>query len=72
MHRNINTTLEFSKQTLAHLAQSLHTLSPLATLSRGYAITYKGKNVVKSVADSKAGDTLTTRLSDGEITSTVI
>ncbi|MCL1145322.1 exodeoxyribonuclease VII large subunit [Shewanella sp. 10N.261.52.F9] len=65
--------LKMSEQRLAHRTQQLETVSPLATLSRGYSITLTGQNkVVQSPSDTKIGDTLTTRLRDGSVTSTVV
>ncbi|EHZ2750197.1 exodeoxyribonuclease VII large subunit [Vibrio parahaemolyticus] len=57
---------------LAIAAEKLDTVSPLATLKRGYSITQtdQGK-VVTSANDVKTGDLLVTRLSNGEIHSTV-
>ncbi|WP_274061965.1 exodeoxyribonuclease VII large subunit [Vibrio parahaemolyticus] len=53
-------------------AEKLDTVSPLATLKRGYSITQtdQGK-VVTSADDVKTGDLLVTRLANGEIHSTV-
>ncbi|MGS0824793.1 exodeoxyribonuclease VII large subunit [Shewanella sp. 0m-8] len=65
--------LKMSEQRLAHRAQQLDTVSPLATLSRGYSITLTGEGkVVQSPSDTRIGDTLTTRLRDGSVTSTVV
>ncbi|MGS0729843.1 exodeoxyribonuclease VII large subunit, partial [Shewanella sp. 0m-11] len=65
--------LKMSEQRLAHRAQQLDTVSPLATLSRGYSITLTGEGkVVQSPSDTCVGDTLTTRLRDGSVTSTVV
>ncbi|EHP3970517.1 TPA: exodeoxyribonuclease VII large subunit [Vibrio parahaemolyticus] len=57
---------------LAIAAKKLDTVSPLATLKRGYSITQteQGK-VVRSADDVKTGDLLVTRLANGEIHSTV-
>ncbi|EKA7373745.1 exodeoxyribonuclease VII large subunit [Vibrio parahaemolyticus] len=57
---------------LAIAAEKLDTVSPLATLKRGYSITQteQGK-VVTSADDVKTGDLLVTRLANGEINSTV-
>ena len=61
-----------AEQRLAHRAQQLDTVSPLATLSRGYSITLNGKGkVLQAADDTVVGDTLTTRLRDGSVTSTV-
>ena len=50
----------------------LDALSPLKVLSRGYAITQKEDGaVLRSVADTKAGDRLSITLSDGKISATV-
>ncbi|MDF5308957.1 exodeoxyribonuclease VII large subunit [Vibrio parahaemolyticus] len=57
---------------LAIAAEKLDTVSPLATLKRGYSITQTGQGkVVTSADDVKTGDLLVTRLANGEIHSTV-
>ncbi|ELI5381734.1 exodeoxyribonuclease VII large subunit [Vibrio parahaemolyticus] len=57
---------------LAIAAEKLDTVSPLATLKRGYSITQtKQGKVVTSADDVKTGDLLVTRLANGEIHSTV-
>lgn len=56
---------------LGGLSKRLHTASPLDTLARGYSITFKRDEAVRSVKQIQAGDTLTTRLADGEITARV-
>lgn len=57
---------------LAMAAEKLETVSPLATLKRGYSITQteQGK-VITQAEDVKTGDRLVTRLANGEIRSTV-
>lgn len=61
-----------SRHTLAQLAGKLDTVSPLATLSRGYSITQTSEGqIIRRPDDVKPGDTLVTRLTDGEICSTV-
>ena len=55
------------------LIRELNTVSPLATLERGFSISFDSKNkVVKDVTQLSLGDELTTTLSNGKITSTVI
>ena len=50
----------------------LRVLGPHATLARGYSITLSASGeVVRSAADARAGERLTTRLHDGEVVSTV-
>ncbi|MTT52031.1 exodeoxyribonuclease VII large subunit [Alcanivorax sp. VBW004] len=56
---------------LAGLSKRLQTASPLETLARGYSITFKGDDAVRSVSQLQPGDTLTTRLVDGEVTARV-
>ena len=59
---------------LAFLGQQLHTLSPLATLDRGYALvsdTASGK-ILHHVTDVSTGNQITARLASGELTCTVI
>nr|WP_285897108.1 exodeoxyribonuclease VII large subunit [Vibrio sp. SCSIO 43169] len=62
-----------SSHQLALAAEKLDTVSPLATLKRGYSITQDASGkVLTKAAETKTGDTLVTRLSDGEIHSTVV
>ena len=51
-------------------SELLDALSPAATLARGYSITTINGRAVRSAADVKTGDILTTLLSDGAISST--
>ncbi|MGY3568902.1 exodeoxyribonuclease VII large subunit [Vibrio paucivorans] len=61
-----------TRHQLALAAEKLDTVSPLATLKRGYSITQdKHGTVVTRASDVKMGDTLVTRLADGEVHSTV-
>ena len=57
---------------LAATAAQLGAVSPLAVLQRGYSITTdKDGNVIRSAAQVKKGDVMTTRTADGTIQSTV-
>ncbi|KHD23923.1 exodeoxyribonuclease VII large subunit [Vibrio caribbeanicus] len=61
-----------TRHQLALAAEKLDTVSPLATLKRGYSITQNQQgDVITKASQTKTGDTLVTRLSDGEIRSTV-
>jgi len=62
----------YKKQQLASLSRTMHAISPLETLSRGYAITANesGKNLTKS-SQVKTGDTILTRLHQGQLVSRV-
>ncbi|MBX2839006.1 MAG: exodeoxyribonuclease VII large subunit [Gammaproteobacteria bacterium] len=55
-------------QTRLQLAShALNTVSPLATLDRGFAMVKRGDTVVRSVVQVGVGDTIVTRHSDGEL-----
>lgn len=57
---------------LAALAGKLEALSPLAVLSRGYGAVYMPDGeIVKKAADVSSGDSITMRMSDGEIKASV-
>lgn len=64
--------LEQAQAKLATTAAAQSALSPLAVLSRGYSVTQtKAGQVVRSAGDAQPGDTLRTRLSDGDVFSVV-
>ena len=60
------------QENLAYQIKILKTLSPQATLERGYSITLKNDKVVKDVKLIKAGDQIKTKLSAGDFVSKVI
>ena len=61
------------KQKQAATAQTLHAISPLATLERGYSINHEAVNgqIIKSSQQLQPGDKMLTRLADGQILSQV-
>jgi exodeoxyribonuclease VII large subunit len=60
--------LQLRKQRLAEAARVLHTVSPLNTLERGYAIATDAEgNILRSSKNVQTGDTLHTRLAQGEL-----
>lgn len=61
------------RQTLLALTQRLDALSPLKVLGRGYAIVSRAEDgrVVRRAGDVKAGDAVTVRLGEGEISASV-
>lgn len=72
LQRGGQTMLQQDERELALAAARLNDLSPLAILSRGYAIARDEKgHVVKKKAEVASGDTLIVRVSDGEIGCTV-
>ena len=62
--------LKYAKQSLHSLLQTLHIVSPLATLERGYSIlsTENEDQVISSVHDVQSEQTLHARLADGYLT----
>jgi exodeoxyribonuclease VII large subunit len=59
-------------QKVAAMAAHLRVVSPQAVLERGFSITTtKDGTIVRSSAQVKKGEVITTRVADGEITSTV-
>jgi exodeoxyribonuclease VII large subunit len=65
--------LRLSEQRFNQVTAMLHSISPLATLGRGYALVLKDKTgtVIKSVTQLKPGDDIETRLADGKLMSKV-
>ncbi|MBQ4890017.1 exodeoxyribonuclease VII large subunit [Shewanella sp. MMG014] len=62
-----------ANQQVSYSAHQLETVSPLATLSRGYSITRDGEGkILNNAQQVKAGETLTTKLHQGEIKSVVV
>ena len=71
LHRSVEAMLARRKHRLALLKQRLADASPDKLLARGYSITLKDGKAVKDASRLQAGDVLTTRVYQGEITSTV-
>jgi exodeoxyribonuclease VII large subunit len=59
------------QQGLANASHLLNTVSPLSTLARGYSISFKQGEIVRSVKQVSQGDSLDLRLADGEVKATV-
>src|SRR5581483_9512792 len=57
--------VERRRARLDTLHARLATLSPLATLERGYAIVHRGEELVRSAAQVSAGDSLDVRVAEG-------
>jgi exodeoxyribonuclease VII large subunit len=71
--QNLLTAKQQRLSTAGHL---LDTVSPLATLGRGYSISFKAEaqkqQIVRSVAALTVGDSLVTRFVDGEVSSEIV
>lgn len=66
--RAIHQSLETHRQRLGNLGQTLHLVSPLATLGRGYSILLDQQGrAVRSHTDARPGQRLEARLSDGRL-----
>jgi exodeoxyribonuclease VII large subunit len=67
--------IKYTRTALAHLTAQLDTLSPLATLSRGYGIVLKGDTPgdrsIGSVGDVAERSSVEIRLKDGKLNATV-
>lgn len=73
LHRAMLLKLSTLRQRQAGISQTLHAVSPLATLERGYAIVqqHNSQQIVKSIRQITENDLLDTRLSDGRIISEI-
>lgn len=69
----INIQLSAQREKLAGLTRALETVSPLATLERGYSITFNRSTgqVIHRAAETAVGDTLETRLASGRLISKI-
>ncbi len=63
--------LERRRTTLDHAGSRLQALSPLATLSRGYAIVRAGAGAVREAASVPAGSAVDIQLASGSLEATV-
>jgi len=73
LNQAISHTLHNAHVHIANLNHALDTVSPLATLGRGYAIVtdVENKTIIREAGQLKAGDTIMTRFFKGRIKSTV-
>ncbi|RDL42833.1 exodeoxyribonuclease VII large subunit [Marinomonas piezotolerans] len=63
----LTNTLARKQDRFASLAEKLHLVSPLNTLSRGYAIARHGEQVIRSKDDVAKGDAIEIKVQDGTI-----
>ncbi len=69
--QKMQSALAKKQHTLGLLSQQLEGQSPLKVLSRGYSVTEHQGKVLTTATDVNPGDTLTTRLKEGQIESQV-
>jgi exodeoxyribonuclease VII large subunit len=69
----IQRALEKQSQNISGLAEHLQAVSPLATLTRGYAVAYKQNtgDILRSYRDIRPGENMVTRLADGILISRI-
>ncbi len=74
IQNSIMTALQKQQQFLENTATKLDTLSPLATLKRGFSITtlVKDKTILRSAKQVMAGDEISVRLMEGNIICEVV
>ncbi|GAA3711611.1 exodeoxyribonuclease VII large subunit [Oceanisphaera sediminis] len=72
LHSLMKTRLEHSSHRLALAGSRLNAISPLATLARGYSITQQDARVITDAGQLQPGDTIRTRLANGEVVSQVV
>jgi len=72
LQQSVKQLLKTKQARLAENSHALNTVSPLNTLGRGYSITTTEKGtVLREYQSVKPGDTIRSRLFNGEVTSTV-
>jgi len=73
LKQSLRHRVESTRHQLSGLAATLHALSPLAVLERGYSLTRKlpSHAVVRSITDIRVGEQILTRVPRGTITSLV-
>jgi len=72
LQQQMQLALKQNKNRLSHCARTLHTISPLQTLERGYSITLDtNKTTITTTKQLKLGDIIETRLHEGLVHSRV-
>ncbi len=72
LNRQMTQSLKQKKQRLGEAGRLLHSVSPLNTLDRGYAIVHnEAGEVIRDAAQVQAGERIRTRVAEGEILSRV-
>ena len=69
LHKAIHDRLQNNKQKLATLTHTLDTISPLATLGRGYALAQRSANgeLLRDASKVSVGEQIETRLAKGKL-----
>ncbi|WP_218813869.1 exodeoxyribonuclease VII large subunit [Rickettsiella endosymbiont of Dermanyssus gallinae] len=66
---NMKTQLEMRQQKLSGLSRTLHAVSPLASLARGYAVIkhVKTKQIIREISDVTIGDQVVAEIANGKL-----
>jgi len=73
LNRAIQNFIQEKKLNIIELSRALNTMSPLATLDRGYSVLLdQNSNVIDSIKNVSTGEKIIARVKDGEILATVI
>ncbi len=72
LFRSIGVKFDLLKQQLNQQMVTLHAVSPLATLDRGYALVSKNGQLIRDVRQVTAGDKVNVRLATGSLTCEII
>jgi len=69
LHEQMRHTLSLERERVHGVALQLHSLSPLLTIARGYAVVRRERDqtIVTSVGQVQVGDTLMLQVQDGQI-----
>lgn len=60
------------KESYIHVIRTLEALNPLSVMNRGFTITYKDEQLIKSVSDLKKDDEINITFSDGDVKAKVL
>lgn len=64
--------LKTQKHKLVNFEEKIRLVDPNQVLKRGYSLTYKNGQLIKSVKQLASGDELTTRVADGKVKSRIV
>ena len=72
LHRSLDRRIETDQSRLAQLSRMLHSLSPLPTMARGFAIVKDAQNNVQtSVKQLSKGEQIRAQFTDGTLEATI-
>lgn len=72
LHQAIKQVDQNQQKRLGTMAALLDAFGPLKILSRGYGVIYKDEHIIKSIQDVQIEDTVTIRMQDGTLSTSII